>query len=898
MFRWQKQARAKAIGAVRMAAATLGLFASCNFVFATFAVADTQLAPLAEPAADLLSKLFIGGLVLFSLMSAIIVSVLATLQKMRRASRRKSALVNSTLNRIKQGIVMVDKDKKVVFCNDRYLGMYGLSRSDIPPGTTSAQLVELRGQRNVLGHSVEDFLRLIDSSAAHISDLPDGRTISVQHQKFANGVLFSIHEDCTEERRMSRQVELSNNFLEAVIDNIPLGVSVCCVSDGRYILANRCFEQIAKEPREKILGRTAHEIFTPEIAEVVGRIDRNALMSEDGRCCSETVLPQEYGSRTLRAHRIVIYDEKHQPEYILSLHEDVTSTKALTLELQETKKFLELIVDNIPSAVIVRNLIDQKYLLVNRAAEEILGHTRDQVIGRLVEDIHPDTFAQHILSLDKAAVRKGSLVSEDDAVQMNDGLHLFTTRRVLVKDDAGNPKYLVKTLEDATKRRETECRLARMAYYDPLTDLPNRVAFLQSLEQIIESCQNAQDSFAVVSTDLDRLKDINDVFGQDVGDRLIVEISRRIETAARVGMVARLSGDEFGLIIEGPQPDAAKAVVAAISEAMQSEFLIDGKSIHASLSMGVAVFPQDGTTPATLLSNADAALFRTKAKSRGAISFFKAEMDQQTRDRRTLHQELSAAVKNGDLSLHYQPLAKSAQVLDKDDVVGFEALARWIHPTRGFVPPCDFIPLAEDSGLIVAMGEWILREACREAASWPKPLQIAVNLSPVQFLHGDLVGLVHSILLETGLSPDRLELEITEGVLIEDFDRGLSLLRRLSALGVQIAMDDFGSGYSSLTYLQAFPFDKIKLDREFVVNIGRNAQSAAIIRAMINLCHSLDVSITAEGVETQTQLAFLAAEGCDQIQGYFFGKPAPIAQYASWVGRADPAASEASRKTG
>ena len=220
-----------------------------------------------------------------------------------------------------------------------------------------------------------------------------------------------------------------------------------------------------------------------------------------------------------------------------------------------------------------------------------------------------------------------------------------------------------------------------------------------------------------------------------------------------------------------------------------------------------------------------------------------------------------------------------------------------MHPVRGFVPPGDFIPLAEESGLIVEMGEWILREACREAASWPLPLQIAVNLSPAQFMHGDVVGLVHSILLETGLAPGRLELEITEGVLIEDFDRGLALLRRLKALGVRISMDDFGSGYSSLSYLQAFPFDKIKIDRAFVINLGRNPQSASIVRAVIGLGHGLEMSIVAEGVETQEQLAFLADAGCDAVQGYFLGKPLPIGQYAALVGR-NPDAMEPARKTG
>jgi EAL domain-containing protein (putative c-di-GMP-specific phosphodiesterase class I) len=271
-------------------------------------------------------------------------------------------------------------------------------------------------------------------------------------------------------------------------------------------------------------------------------------------------------------------------------------------------------------------------------------------------------------------------------------------------------------------------------------------------------------------------------------------------------------------------------------------------------------------------------------------------MDQQIRDRRVLHQDLSMAIRNGELSLHYQPQATSGPSIATSKVIGFEALARWMHPVRGFVSPGEFIPLAEESGLIVEMGVWILREACREAASWPVPMQIAVNLSPAQFMHGDVVSLVHSILLETGLAPDRLELEITEGVLIEDFDRGLALLRRLKALGVRISMDDFGSGYSSLSYLQAFPFDKIKIDRAFVMNLGRNPQSAAIVRAVIDLGHGLEMSIVAEGVETQEQLTFLADEGCDAVQGYFLGKPQPIGHYHALVGRSAANGAETARK--
>ena len=295
------------------------------------------------------------------------------------------------------------------------------------------------------------------------------------------------------------------------------------------------------------------------------------------------------------------------------------------------------------------------------------------------------------------------------------------------------------------------------------------------------------------------------MFGHAIGDKLLVEVAHRMQSAARGGVVARLSGDEFGLIIDGKQPDTGRALAAQLAEAMANEFQIDGKSVRTGVTTGISVFPHNGSDAASLLANAGAALFRAKQKSRGTIGVFEPEMDQQIRDRRVLHQDLSVAIKNGELMLYYQPQAASGATVATSQVTGFEALARWMHPLRGFVSPVDFIPLAEESGLIVEMGEWILRQACREAASWTVPLQIAVNLSPAQFMHGDLVSLVHSILLETGLAPGRLELEITEGVLIEDFDRGLALLRRLKALGVRISMDDFGSGYSSLELSAGLP---------------------------------------------------------------------------------------------
>jgi diguanylate cyclase (GGDEF)-like protein/PAS domain S-box-containing protein len=844
----------------------------------------------------------IGGIVVCSFLVAVWLWTTSALRKIKRSQMRRTAFIRSALNNLSQGVVMTDPRRRIVFCNDRYLEIYGLARSDIPRGMTGPELLELRLKRGVLDTSVADFYVHAAEPEGLITELPGGKSVMVRYFLLPNGGSVATHEDCSAQRMLSRELSSTKQFLESVLDNVPVCVAAKNIEDGRYIFANRAFERFSRFPRDKIVGKRAEEIFQAATAESIEAADRAALDSADGHFRNEFVVERGAKKRVLSSVRVVARDQKNEPEFLIALFDDVTDRRTLSREVESNKKFLELIVDNIPVSLIVERVSDGRYVLANRSAETILNRRREDATGLTAADIFNPKEAKLIIARDEAAIKKRGLLTEEHPISTKDGLRLFLTRRMTVLDDAGEPQYLIKTHEDVTDRRQTESRMAHMAYHDGLTDLPNRPAFLQALAQMIEACEGTSEEFAVLSVDLDGLKEINDVFGHAIGDKLLIEVARRIQAAARGGVVARLSGDEFGLIIDGKQPAAGKALAEQLAEAMAVEFLIDGKSVRTGLTTGIAVFPHNGADAASLLANAGAALFRAKAKSRGSIGVYEPEMDQQIRDRRVLHQDLSMAIRNGELSLYYQPQAKSGHTVASSEVIGFEALARWLHPVRGFVPPSDFIPLAEESGLIVEMGKWILREACREAASWPKPLQVAVNLSPAQFLHGDLVSLVHSILLETGLAPGRLELEITEGVLIEDFDRGVALLRRLKALGVRVSMDDFGSGYSSLSYLQAFPFDKIKIDRAFVMNLGRNPQSAAIVRAVIGLGHGLEMSIVAEGVETLEQLQFLADEGCDAVQGYFIGKPFPIGQYAELVGRVvtDTVANkiEPARKTG
>ncbi len=418
-------------------------------------------------------------------------------------------------------------------------------------------------------------------------------------------------------------------------------------------------------------------------------------------------------------------------------------------------------------------------------------------------------------------------------------------------------------------------QITHLAHHDALTDLPNRNSLNSRLSQTFERAKARGETFAVLSIDLDNFKEANDVFGHMVGDELLCAVARRLEIAADGAFASRVGGDEFTVVsVMGSQPKTAEVLASQVLQAVADPFEVHGQKIPLGLSIGAAVYPRDGADMPTLLANADAALYRAKVDGRHTARFFDPEMDRRLRERFALQLDLRSAIARNELFLNYQP-----QATIDGDVFGFEALARWRHPKLGIVPPSEFISLAEQNGLIVEIGAWALREACREAASWPAPLQIAVNLSPVQFRYGDLAGLVHLILLDTGLAAGRLELEITEGVIFDEPSRAISTLRRLKSLGVKIAMDDFGTGYASMSSLQSFPFDKIKIDQSFVSGVKANPQSAAIVRSIIGLGNALEIPVIAEGVETEGERAFLRREGCRQIQGYLIGRPALIDMY-------------------
>jgi diguanylate cyclase (GGDEF)-like protein len=437
--------------------------------------------------------------------------------------------------------------------------------------------------------------------------------------------------------------------------------------------------------------------------------------------------------------------------------------------------------------------------------------------------------------------------------------------------------------EDATK--ENVEHLKFLALYDNLTRLPNRAAFVVQFSEALQKAGRDGSRVAVIGIDLNRFKEVNDTRGHVAGDKVLRALGDRFNRICLPGeCVARIGGDEFSAFKRIGAEEDLSDFLDSLEACIRETIFIDDGSVSVGASMGIAIFPQDGRDVETLINNADLAMYRAKREVAKARCYYDPAMDEAARRRRNLAEDLRGALGAGQLHLAYQVQVRLAD----GAAVGYEALLRWTHPSHGTVSPAEFIPLAEQSGIIVPIGEWVLRTACREAASWPDPMRIAINISAVQFAHSDLASLVHSVLLETGLRPSRLELEITESTLIADKPLALRTLRTIRALGVTVAIDDFGTGYSSLDTLRSFPFDRIKLDRSFLSDVTSNVETRAIIRAMLAVGNTLRVIMLAEGVETQAQLDLLRSDGCDEAQGYYLGRPGSLANTSrdltAWLG--------------
>ncbi|MCK1550769.1 EAL domain-containing protein [Bradyrhizobium sp. 177] len=544
-------------------------------------------------------------------------------------------------------------------------------------------------------------------------------------------------------------------------------------------------------------------------------------------------------------------------------------------ELGRQQRVLDTALENMSQGLCMFDA-DGKIILFNERYAAMLGRTDILLTGRLLVDVLREEQAKGQWQ-GNAGEFFARLVADARESRTTTDIVTRFGRSIRVVNQPMQGGGWVATFEDITEWLEAQARISHMARHDALTGLPNRILFHEQLEHGLRRT-NSGDQLAVLCLDLDHFKDINDSLGHPIGDALLKEVGRRLEaTVGESDTVARLGGDEFAVVLIGRSEEtAARFLAGRLVEAISAPYEIDHHQIVIGVSIGISLSPQDGSHPDELLKNADLALYRAKADGRGTYRFFETGMDARAQARRLLEMDLRAALQRNEFEVHYQPIRDVAT----NRVVAFEALLRWSHPQRGLIAPINFIPLAEETGLIIQLGEFVLRSACADAATWPDDIDVAVNLSPVQFKSPNLIASVTAALEEAGLEARRLELEITESVLLQNGEATLTTLHELRAMGVGISLDDFGTGYSSLSYLRSFPFDKIKIDRSFVSELATRADSMAIIRAVTGLGRSLGIVTTAEGVENDAQLELLRREGCTQAQGYLFSKPRPACDVA------------------
>ncbi|EIG60934.1 bifunctional diguanylate cyclase/phosphodiesterase [Bradyrhizobium sp. WSM1253] len=657
-------------------------------------------------------------------------------------------------------------------------------------------------------------------------------------------------------------------LLKCAANNLWLGI-ILFGSDRRVIFCNpRYREMYALSPEQVHPGTPIKDLIQHRLElglNIGGEAGAYVRARTEGSVVSEQTVQQ------FADGRIIAYTIHPLPDGGgMATHEDITEREELSARLQERNFQFDIAINNMSQGLCFFSA-DHRLLVCNTHYIEMYGLPPDRV--------RPGTPLQEILDLRFEAGSVPTMTREEYATWRTDVATSAEAMDSIVEMRNGRTFKIrhrpmpdlgwVATHEDITEQRKAELQIAHMAHHDALTDLVNRALLGQRLKQALEQ----GGMFAIHHIDLDKFKAVNDTLGHQAGDILLQDVSRRLKQLARDSdTVARMGGDEF-VILQSPISDSNEADTLArdVVIALSAPFGLDGHQAIVGASVGIAIAPGDGSTPEQLLHNADLALYRAKSDGRGMHCFFEPAMGEEAQSRRALEQDLHNGLAAGEFELHYRPVVKT----DGGEISGFEALIRWRHPRRGLVAPNSFIPLAEEIGLIVPIGEWVIRQACATASRWPDHLHVAVNISAVQFRQPGLTEVIVGTLAASGLDPRRLEIEITESVLLQDRHGTLTTLHQLRALGIKVAMDDFGTGYSSLTYLQCFPFDKIKIDRSFVSGVENNAASLSIVRAVAALARGMGMTTTAEGVETAEQRDRIAAEGCTEMQGYLFGPPLP-----------------------
>jgi diguanylate cyclase (GGDEF)-like protein len=803
----------------------------------------------------------------------------------------KTALLDAALDGIRSGLSIWTADFKLVFWNRSFLEIYDLQPEDVTEGASLETVAErIVGAGHHTDRTAAELYRLYREDLASDADhgtvtidekLSDDRTIHLKRTRLPGIGWVILHDDVTELRSRKAAQDEHAVRLEAAVSHMTEGL---CMFDAerRLVISNRHYAEIYALPPEMTRPGTPHaEIVAYRLAHGMEPFDpgndfqkRHEELIKQLKPASEIV--------QLRNGRIIRIAHQSLPiGGWVATHLDITEQKLREKQLIEQHAQLDAAINNTPQGLCMFDA-EKRLIVSNRlyatmyriAPEEINpGMSLEEIVAlRLARGNRPKAGAGGYLQ------RRIDLVANNrddgDVVELMDG------RVIAIMHHPMQGGGWVSTHQDITEQQRNQERINYLARHDALTDLANRTLFQEHIAELQPRVARGE-QLAILAIDLDHFKNVNDTLGHGAGDALLKQVAGRLLRCCRdTDVVARLGGDEFAILqVAIEQPLSGSALARRIVAAIAEPFDVQDHQFVIGASIGIAVAPLDGKDPDTLMKCADLALYRSKAEGRNTFHFYEDGMDAVQQRRREIEAGLRRALSRGEFALAFHPLINVAE----NRVKGFEALLRWNSPEQGTVSPADFIPVAEDTGLIVHIGEWVLREACAVAATWPDDIEVSVNLSPIQFKNRGLVEQVESALRDANLTPRRLDLEITESVLLVDSKLTLATLHRLRDLGVKLSMDDFGTGYSSLSYLRSFPFDKIKIDRSFVRDSSNNGDAKAIVKAVIGLGQSLGMVTTAEGVETEAQLELVRQQGCTEAQGFLFSKPMAAGDVGAWV---------------
>jgi diguanylate cyclase (GGDEF)-like protein/PAS domain S-box-containing protein len=649
-------------------------------------------------------------------------------------------------------------------------------------------------------------------------------------------------------------------------------------SDGRLVAYNSRYLQMYGLSSGQIkLGTAVQDVL--DLRQAAGTFTGNSE-----RHAKDLMAMLARGERVERTTRLpdgrivhAIHCPKDDGGWV-STHEDVTERKRAESELTNVKSFLDTIVQSIPMPIVIKDPHSRKFVFVNRAYEAFMGISSAEVLGKTADEFLPKDVAALIEDCDTRALNSfDELVSGEFSVTtLADDRRVVTVSRTVARDSNQKAQYLVSLIDDITERKSSQAKIERLALYDALTDLANRNLFREKVEESLARLRRIGNEFAIFQLDLDNFKSVNDTYGHHAGDMLLREVATRIKATIReVDIAARLGGDEFALLIllgREAEKGGAEKLAGRLVEILSAPYQIEGQAVVIGCSIGIAFAPKHGDRGDEILKNADLALYKAKNEGRSCFRVYDERLKTEADSRNALENDLRQAVWCDEFDLVYQPIIENKT----GRIRAVEALLRWRHPTKGVVAPADFIPLAEETGLIIQLGEWVMARACHDAMKMPGDIKVAINLSPVQFAKSNIVDAVICALVDSELPPERLEIEITENVLLRETELNLAALHQLKNLGISISLDDFGVGYSSLSYLTSFPFEKVKVDRSFIEKIDR-PEAKAVVASIVQLSRTLKLMSCAEGIETEEQLRDVTSLGIELGQGYLFGGAVPLA---------------------